>query len=122
LGAQHEWVCPSLHLRQVTLSNLSSSHSAYSKVCSGSNSCLCSDEFLGLGSRGRAARGRGPRGPDCLKVGTLSWRPPSPQVHIRPGSARDGEGSEPSGASKAGRGTHPTSGGGVSAPVSEPGR
>src|SRR2546425_6859406 len=31
-------------------------------------------------------------------------------------------GPEPSAASKAGRGTHPTSGGGVSAPVSEPGR
>src|SRR3989442_15388589 len=43
-------------------------------------------------------------------------------IESRQSSRRNGEGPGPSAASKAGRGTHPTSGGGVSAPVSEPGR
>src|SRR2546428_2706151 len=43
-------------------------------------------------------------------------------AHGRASSGREGEGPEPSAASKAGRGTHPTSGGELSAPVSEPGR
>src|SRR2546427_9824051 len=52
----------------------------------------------------------------------MTARGPRVLVHYRPSPARAGAGTDPSAASKAGRGTHPTSRGGVSAPVSEPGR